>query len=172
MMRLLLLCAVLAVSGCMVRTYEITQQRPDQDLTQGNRGALQGRPPEVDPNRPTTRQMRVIEVVPMSQSGSQSAQSRGRTGHENAAVPERIVIPAQKYTVERNDTLQKISRKFYGTIHSWTKIYNANRPVLKSPDSLKPGQVLDIPEHEKQQDPGLQMKEAEQGGTQDKTGQP
>lgn len=153
MMRLLLLCVVLAGQGCMVRTYEITQQRPDQDLTQGNRGALRGQPPEVDPNRQTTRQMRVIEVVPMSQAGSHGAQTQGLTGPENGIVPERIVIPAQKYTVESNDTLQKISRKFYGTIHSWTKIYNANRSVLKSPDSLKPGQVLDIPEHERHKDP-------------------
>lgn len=155
MMRLLLLCVVLAVQGCMVRTYEITQQRLDQDLTQGNRGTLKGQPPEVDPNRQTTRQLRVIEVVPVSRAGSQDARNTGRSGREGVAVQERIVVPAQKYTVEMNDTLQKISRKLYGTIHLWTKIYNANKPVLKSPDSLKPGQVLDIPEHERQSDPDL-----------------
>jgi nucleoid-associated protein YgaU len=135
-------------SGCMVRTYEVRQQRPDQDLTVGNRGALEGQAPSIDPNRDTTRPVRVIEVVPLSKSVA-STGSSGTADAVSATVPEKIKIPAQKYTVVANDTLQKISRKVYGTINLWMKIYNANRQTLKSPDSLKPGQVIDIPEHER-----------------------
>jgi nucleoid-associated protein YgaU len=51
----------------------------------------------------------------------------------------------EKYTVAKNDTLQKISNKFYGTTKRWTKIYDANKDVLRGPDKLYPGQVLNIP---------------------------
>lgn len=49
------------------------------------------------------------------------------------------------YTVEKGDTLQKISSKMYGTTKRWKKIYEANKSVLKSPDTIKPGQKLVIP---------------------------
>jgi len=50
-----------------------------------------------------------------------------------------------EYTVEKNDTLQKISKKFYDSYSQWPKIYEVNRDVLKNPDSIKPGIVIKIP---------------------------
>jgi len=55
-------------------------------------------------------------------------------------------VKEQDYTVGKNDTLQKISSKFYGTTRKWQKIYDANSQILKSPDKLYPGMVLRIPE--------------------------
>ncbi|MCQ9208513.1 MAG: LysM peptidoglycan-binding domain-containing protein [Omnitrophica bacterium] len=52
----------------------------------------------------------------------------------------------QTYKVKKRDTLQKISRKFYGTTKKWPLLYKANRDKLKTPDELYPGQVLIIPE--------------------------
>ena len=52
------------------------------------------------------------------------------------------------YKAKKGDTLQKISRRFYGTTKKWPLLYKANRDKLKSPDSLYPGQVLVIPEVE------------------------
>jgi len=51
----------------------------------------------------------------------------------------------EDYTVQKDDTLQKISKKFYGSFSKWTRIYDANREMLKNPNSLKPGIVLKIP---------------------------
>lgn len=48
------------------------------------------------------------------------------------------------YVVEKNDTLQKISKKFYGSYSKWTKIYEANKDVIKDPNFLKPGTALKI----------------------------
>jgi nucleoid-associated protein YgaU len=47
--------------------------------------------------------------------------------------------------VNKGDTLQKISKKFYGTTRKWNRIYKANKQVLKSQNKIYPGQVLDIP---------------------------
>ncbi|MFC1624100.1 LysM peptidoglycan-binding domain-containing protein [Candidatus Omnitrophota bacterium] len=49
------------------------------------------------------------------------------------------------YIVEEGDTIQKISKKMYGTTKKWEKIYEANRNILKSPDLIRPGQKLVIP---------------------------
>ena len=51
----------------------------------------------------------------------------------------------ESYTVGKNDTLQKISMKFYGTTKKWMKIYDANKDVLHSPNKLYAGQTLKIP---------------------------
>lgn len=49
------------------------------------------------------------------------------------------------YTVQKDDTLQKISKKVYGTYGKWYKIYEANKDKIKNPNILKPGTVLTIP---------------------------
>jgi nucleoid-associated protein YgaU len=45
----------------------------------------------------------------------------------------------------KGDTLQKISKKFYGKTNKWNRIYEANKDKLKSPNKIYPGQVIDIP---------------------------
>lgn len=52
----------------------------------------------------------------------------------------------RRYTVQSGDTLSKISREFYGDPNQYTKIFNANRSVLKDPNTIHPGQELVIPE--------------------------
>jgi nucleoid-associated protein YgaU len=51
----------------------------------------------------------------------------------------------QTYTVQKDDTLQKISKKLFGTYSKWYKIYSANKDKIKNPNVLKPGTVLTIP---------------------------
>jgi nucleoid-associated protein YgaU len=50
------------------------------------------------------------------------------------------------YTVQAGDTLSKISRQFYGDANQYTKIFNANRSILRDPNTISPGQELVIPE--------------------------
>jgi nucleoid-associated protein YgaU len=52
---------------------------------------------------------------------------------------------AKFYTVKSGDTLSKISKESYGDANQYTKIFEANRPMLKSPDKIYPGQTLRIP---------------------------
>lgn len=54
----------------------------------------------------------------------------------------------RKYTVVENDTLSKLSSRFYGEPSKWPVIYNANQSTLKSdtPDIIYPGEVLVIPD--------------------------
>jgi nucleoid-associated protein YgaU len=52
---------------------------------------------------------------------------------------------AQYYTVVRGDTLSKISKQYYGDPNKYNVIFEANKPMLKSPDRIYPGQMLRIP---------------------------
>lgn len=67
-----------------------------------------------------------------------------------ARVDDRIEVaaaePEARYvTVQKGDTLSKISKTVYGDPNRYQKIFEANRPMLKDPDKIYPGQVLRIP---------------------------
>jgi nucleoid-associated protein YgaU len=52
---------------------------------------------------------------------------------------------ARYYTVVSGDTLSKISKQFYGNPNDYMKIFDANKPMLKDPDKIYPGQKLRVP---------------------------
>ena len=52
---------------------------------------------------------------------------------------------AKYYTVVSGDNLSKISKAQYGDPNKYMKIFDANKPMLKDPDKIYPGQVLRIP---------------------------
>lgn len=52
---------------------------------------------------------------------------------------------ARYYTVESGDSLSKISKAMYGDPMQYNKIFEANKPMLKDPDEIYPGQKLRIP---------------------------
>lgn len=52
---------------------------------------------------------------------------------------------AQFHTVVSGDSLSKIAKKYYANAMKYPVIFEANQPMLKSPDLIYPGQVLRIP---------------------------
>lgn len=49
------------------------------------------------------------------------------------------------YTVQKGDSLSKISKAQYGDPMKYNAIFEANKPMLSHPDKIYPGQVLRIP---------------------------
>lgn len=157
------------LSGCVVRTYELTRDRVDQDLAGGNRGYLKGKVPSGQAAQKSTRTTQVVEIelrspikfekMPKETLRPQSQQEaveketiEGNRGYiTKSNIPEmtepetKLAAAFKKYTVQKGDTLQKISQKFYGTTKKWLKIYDANKDTLKGPNKVYPGQVLNIP---------------------------
>ena len=69
-----------------------------------------------------------------------------------AAVDDRLTVSApepeaeaQFYEVQSGDSLSKIAKKFYGNAMKYPVIFEANKPMLKDPDLIYPGQTLRIP---------------------------
>ena len=163
----LVLVFAMMLSGCVVRTYSMTRDRVDQGLDSGNRGYLQGTAPEPSMDRPTTRTTQVMEVelrspirfekapavkesapAPVSESDSEMYGNRGYISRSGVSETEAAVETAplfEYYKVEKGDTLQKISQKFYGTTKKWPQVYGANKDTLKGPDKVRVGQTLKIP---------------------------
>lgn len=162
--KMLVLGFVLVLSGCLVRSYPLTRERVDQSLTGGNRGYLQGTPPAgSETPRKETRTTQIIEVELGSPLKFERGKrfnpeesglvSQGRPEVASQGNQEESVVSAgnfEKYTVLKNDTLQKISKKFYGTTKKWVKIYNANKDVMKTANNVYPGQTLNIPVESKE----------------------
>ena len=165
MKKLLLLGGIIILSGCLtMRNY--TKEEPRKDLEiEGNQGCLSGEcKNEPRENRlGDTRTISVMEV----EFGPREIEKETTT--EESVVEKKVntKIPLQKievieavpqdelmsavkteiqyYQVQENDTLQKISHKFYGTTKEWNFLYEANKDILKSPDRLYPGIELLIP---------------------------
>jgi len=55
----------------------------------------------------------------------------------------------QFYTVKKGDYLSKIAKEVYGNANKYNIIFEANKPMLKDPNLIYPGQVLVIPPLEK-----------------------
>ena len=49
------------------------------------------------------------------------------------------------YTVQPGDCLWSISRRFYGTGTRWNVIYETNKSIIRKPDFIQIGQILEIP---------------------------
>jgi LysM repeat protein len=62
----------------------------------------------------------------------------------SAAAPKEAP-KATTYTVQKGDTLSKISKQVYGDAGQYMKIFSANRDQLSEPDKIQVGQVLKIP---------------------------
>jgi nucleoid-associated protein YgaU len=158
--------ALALTAGCTrVRTYVVEKDRVDQDLSAGNRGYIVGGPPAGKQDRPRklTRQTYVTEVE-LPDLSSSTARKSVRLVEEVSSEPGQELIreaseaagtqtpgasagtAVTTYTVQNSDTLQKISRKVYGTSKKWRRIYEANTEQLESPDRIYVGQVLKIPQ--------------------------
>ena len=164
----------LFISGCLVRTYTVEKPRVDLDVS-GNQGYLQGAPSQEEVKQAsklsTKRKINVLEVElgkhPVGKDVEEGIESPSGIAliEEEEPVSEDIILQEpqvfsqeaqgdeisaqrtqyQTYTVQKNDTLQKIAYKFYNTTRRWNRIYEANKDILKGPDRIYPGQVLKIP---------------------------
>ncbi|MEI8349773.1 MAG: LysM peptidoglycan-binding domain-containing protein [Candidatus Omnitrophota bacterium] len=155
---------VFFLSGCLTRTYTVEKPRVDTTV-EGNQGYLFGTPSssEKTTHLKDTRTISVLEVElgshPISKEKVQAPQIQAQETVVDEAVTEEEIEENELepttekkynyYKIEKNDTLQKISQKFYGTTKKWHKLYEENRDVLASPDKVYPGKTIKIPVLEK-----------------------
>lgn len=72
-------------------------------------------------------------------AGNVQGVARVETSHDED------VKDAVFHTVQKGDTLSAIAKKTLGNANRYNEIFEANRPMLTSPDKIYPGQVLRIP---------------------------
>ncbi len=161
MRKLWFLMSIIILSGCLtMRNY--TKEEPRKDLSiEGNQGYVSGEAKGL-PKENRLGDTRTISVVDV-EFGPRSIKKSKQEEFAGGAVREQVFSPAKRsieapiksefvgkreiqyYTVQENDTLQKVSYKFYGTTREWNFLYEANKDVLKSPDKLYLGVEIKIP---------------------------
>ncbi|MEM9830616.1 MAG: peptidoglycan-binding protein LysM [Bacteroidota bacterium] len=67
---------------------------------------------------------------------------------DNQLEVEKPAPQATYHTVEKGDSLSKIAKEVYGDPMKYPAIFEANKPMLKDPNLIYPGQVLRIPPKE------------------------
>jgi LysM repeat protein len=102
----------------------------------------------------------VVALVPLGSSGAALADVTVQARPVQAAAPAappaavseaapvitaRAVVRPSQVTVQRGDTLSKISARVCGTVSDWSGLYAANKAGLRGgPDSVRAGQVLKV----------------------------
>lgn len=78
-------------------------------------------------------------------AGAEAAREMSRRAFAASSAKTREVKGERVYIVEPGDSLAYISLQFYGKPSEFTRIFEANRSVLASPDRIQIGQRLIIP---------------------------
>lgn len=66
---------------------------------------------------------------------------------DKSSIPVPALRPAGKLVrIEKGDNLRKIAARIYGSQARWRDIFEANRKVLKTPEDVKVGQSLWVPD--------------------------
>ncbi len=69
----------------------------------------------------------------------------GVSGVDDRITVEASEPPAVFYEVKSGDSLSKIAKAHYGDAMKYMEIFEANKPLLKDPNNIYPGQVLRVP---------------------------
>jgi nucleoid-associated protein YgaU len=120
------------VSG-FARPVEFTQLGPPEPIKpQAAAGTQLAQAPDPNPNDAWTA------------TGTSTSQVARKTRN----VSRTTSAGMRSYRVKKGDTLSGIALKFLGTSRRYNEIYKANRDVLRTPNSLREGMILRIPERQ------------------------
>lgn len=166
-----LFLSIFFLSGCLVRTYTLEKPRVDTRIA-GNQGYLFGTPGPDDIKKETRLgQKRKLSVMEIELGSSKYAKKNKKDQQEPddfsagdldlddssmemedidllPSAPEEVIAQNDRfqwYTVQKDETLQKISHKFYNTTKKWRMIFDYNKNILKNPDRIYPGTKIKIP---------------------------
>ena len=70
-----------------------------------------------------------------------------KAAEEKDAAKDAAMTPQrpERYEVREGDTLYKIAMKFYGTIHAWRKIREANKALISTDGRVMAGDTIKLP---------------------------
>lgn len=96
---------------------------------------------------PTQKDLELARLVVGNHQGVEKANDDGLTVEAaSTSVTPQTGGPARMYTVKSGDTLSKIAKEQLGDARKYPQLFDANKPMLKDPDEIYPGQVLRVPD--------------------------
>ena len=67
---------------------------------------------------------------------------------DSLQLEDNTMLNVEYYTIQAGDSLRAIAQKHLGNGNDYTKIFEANKEVIKDPDLIYPGQKIRIPLNE------------------------
>ncbi len=158
------------LSGCWLhaRMYSQDRARVDQELpagtpTEGRKLTRKVYFLEIIKDVPQEKQKKTEAAAKPQEAQAQQPPQPSQPVDQNlpwSAIPSTAPTPSSPasessvpnvqlpttYTIEKDDTLQSIAKKFYNSHGKWTKIYDANRDKIPDPNRIKAGTVIAIPQ--------------------------
>lgn len=120
---------LMGLAICLARLIEVEYQPERLSINAPPTAASAEREPQVEAEAKATVRAVVL-------SGSVKATTQANVTR----------VSGRQYTVRSGDTLDRISKKVYGTRRHWRTILKANRKVIpRDPRAMRAGVVLEIP---------------------------
>lgn len=113
-----------------------------QNIIEANRRLIEG-----DPKDDYIRQLNSELVDKTTDTEETSATAAVTSSVTSSAIAESSEVTGERrHSVRPGESLSYIAQKYYGSASAFTKIYQANREALSTPDLVLVGQSLLIPE--------------------------
>ena len=135
----------LNVKGDTVRIAGVADTNAEREkaiLVLGNRKDVDQVEDEIRVLQPRRANLGTAQQTTMATGGPTVAGGLGAQAQQ-PRVPD--ADETRFHRVQSGDTLSKISQQYYGEADKYTQIFEANRPLLKDPDHIYPGQMLRVP---------------------------
>lgn len=121
-----------------VKAEVITKEARDMGLGGDYRAVVEGETVKLEGKVPDQE---TLEKIVLTSGNVEGVAEVDVSGVEVEKAGEASVF----HTVQKGDTLSAIARTYLGNAMKYPDIFEANKPMLKDPDLIYPGQVLRIP---------------------------
>jgi len=120
--------------------YRYTGDNPRTSLLESSKPTQPVEPEPTQPVEPEPTQPAEPEPTqPVEPEPTQPAEP------EKPGIEPQVPVGGNSYTVKAGDSLWKIAKAELGSGTEWTRIYEANKAVIKNPNFIRVGQELTIP---------------------------
>ena len=149
------LIAERSVAPYLTRRREMTQRPAETVRSRYVPGSRSSDLPEFLRDDPASRTHELFgpaDPIPLSDRTDQSERKWPQTQRlTQPIIPEPVTnhepeIHTGEYTIQPNDTLSHLAERFLGSSSRYRDLYELNRDRLKSPNDLRPGKTIRIPQ--------------------------
>jgi nucleoid-associated protein YgaU len=106
-----------------------------------NKGNEKKAAPQANKTQPAIKP----NVPPQAKPATQAQAAKPASPAQASTQQPGSAAKFEMYTVKEGDWLSKIAGRYYGDVHKWDRIFQANRDQISDPDKIRPGQILKIP---------------------------
>ena len=140
----------LDVKGDTVRITGVADTNAEREkaiLVLGNRKDVDNVDDDIRVLQPRRANLGTAQQTSLPTGGPTMAGGLGAQAQTQGQAQPRVpdADETRFHRVSSGETLSKISQQYYGEAGKYMQIFEANKPLIKDPDDIYPGQMLRVP---------------------------